>query len=57
MSSESAPTPHGRAPERGDEVGETEETPEPVGTLFLLTIYVIVLAGMWGTMYWILITR
>lgn len=57
MSSESESTSHGRVPERGDEVEELEEIPEPVGTLFLLTIYVIVLAGMWGTMYWILITR
>lgn len=29
----------------------------PVGTLFLLTIYVIVLAGMWATMYWMLVSR
>lgn len=29
----------------------------PVGTLFFLMIYVMVLAGMWGTMYWILLSR
>lgn len=29
----------------------------PMGTLFLLVLYVIVLAGMWATMYWLLVTR
>ena len=29
----------------------------PIGTLFLLTIYVIVLVGMWVTMYWLLVSR
>lgn len=57
MNTEPEPTPPGPAPGQGDDVEELDEVPEPVGTLFLLTIYVIVLAGMWGTMYWILITR
>lgn len=34
-----------------------EDEPGPVGTLFLLMVYVMVLAGMWGTMYWILVSR
>lgn len=29
----------------------------PVGTLFLLMIYVMVLVGMWATMYWMLVSR
>lgn len=29
----------------------------PMGTLFLLMVYVMVLAGMWVTMYWLLVTR
>lgn len=37
------------------EVGD--EQAGPVGTLFLLMVYVMVLAGMWGTMYWILVSR
>lgn len=35
----------------------TDEEPGPVGTLFLLMVYAMVLAGMWGTMYWILVSR
>ena len=56
MSSEPEPSSSGHG-SSGTDAEETEEIPEPVGTLFLLMIYVIVLAGMWGTMYWILITR
>lgn len=29
----------------------------PMGTLFLLMIYIMVLAGMWVTMYWLLVAR
>jgi hypothetical protein len=29
----------------------------PLGTLFFLMIYVMVLAGMWVTMYWLMVTR
>ena len=55
MSSDAGPSSPGQEP--ASEGQELEEIPEPVGTLFLLMIYVIVLAGMWGTMYWILISR
>lgn len=37
----------------GDESIETR----PIGTLFFLTVYIMVLAGMWLTMYWMLVTR
>lgn len=39
------------------EPGAEGDYEAPVGTLFLLMIYVIVLAGMWVTMYWLLVTR
>ena len=41
------------APETGREPVETR----PLGTLFFLMIYVMVLAGMWVTMYWLMVTR
>ncbi|MGO9267338.1 MAG: hypothetical protein ACLQBA_21080 [Candidatus Binataceae bacterium] len=31
--------------------------PPPIGTLFILTIYLAVMAGMWGAMLWGLIGR
>lgn len=34
-----------------------EEVPPPTGTLFVLTLYIIVLAGMWGAVYWIMLQR
>jgi hypothetical protein len=34
-----------------------EEVSPPVGTLFILMLYIMVLAGMWGAMYWILLSR
>lgn len=36
---------------------EQEEEMEPAGTLFLVTVYVMVVFGMWGTMYWLLLSR
>lgn len=46
----------------GDDAGTRADArrPEekaPIGTLFVLTIYLMVLAGMWGTMYWLLVSR
>lgn len=29
----------------------------PRGTLFVLMIYIIVLAGMWGVLYWTMVQR
>jgi hypothetical protein len=37
----------------GDESIETR----PIGTLFFLTVYIMVLAGMWLTMYWMMLTQ
>lgn len=37
---------------------ETEEDlPPPTGTLFLMTLYLAALAGMWGAMYLIMLSR
>lgn len=45
-------------PPRDSGPGEAgDDRAGPVGTLFLLMVYVMVLAGMWGTMYWILVSR
>jgi hypothetical protein len=40
-----------RPMEHRDEVGTDEELPLPVGTLFLMMLYVMVMAGMWFGMY------
>lgn len=37
--------------------GDDDGYEAPVGTLFLLMVYVMVLAGMWVTMYWLLVSR
>jgi hypothetical protein len=34
-----------------------EEVPPPVGTLFALVLYIIVLTGMWASVYWIMLQR
>ncbi len=39
------------------ETGTQEEVPAPVGTLFIMMLYIMVLAGMWGAIYWILLSR
>jgi Cytochrome c oxidase subunit IIa family len=36
---------------------EEESLPRPTGTLFVMTVYLAVLAGMWAVMYWMLIAR
>ena len=33
------------------------ELPPPTGTIFLLTLYVAVIAGIWGAMYLVMISR
>jgi hypothetical protein len=38
---------------RGEESGEDH----PLGTLFLMMIYLMVLAGMWGALYFLLLGR
>jgi len=32
--------------------GEEEELPPPVGTLFVMMLYIMVLAGMWAAIYY-----
>ena len=49
------PTPRPQDPPRTDENGEGED--HPLGTLFLLMIFITVLAGMWGAMYLTLLGR
>jgi hypothetical protein len=34
-----------------------DSVPPPVGTLFVLTLYLALIAGMWGAMLWGLIGR
>lgn len=34
-----------------------EHEPAPVGTLFLMMIFLAAIAGMWGLMYWTLLSR
>jgi hypothetical protein len=36
---------------------EPETVPPPVGTLFVMTVYIAVIAGMWGAMFWALVGR
>lgn len=61
-----APEPGGEGPSRDDpgagaaapaEAGEEAVETRPLGTLFFLMVYVMVLAGMWVTMYWLMVTR
>ena len=33
------------------------EVPPPTGTLFVLMLYIMVLAGMWSAVYWIMLQR
>jgi hypothetical protein len=40
-----------------DQNDSSETTPPPVGTLFILTVYAVIMAGMWGAMVWGLIGR
>ncbi len=40
-----------------DQSEPRESVPPPTGTLFILTIYLAVIAGMWGAMLWGLIGR
>lgn len=36
---------------------EMHDEPAPVGTLFLLMIFLAGMAGLWGTIYYMLMTR
>ena len=43
--------------ERREDPVDEEEPPPPTGTLFLMTLYLAALAGMWGAMYLIMLGR
>lgn len=43
--------------EARSDAGSGDDYEAPEGTLFLLVVYVMVLAGMWVTMYWMLVAR
>lgn len=43
-------------PEEHAAAQEPEER-GPVGTLFVLLLYLMALAGMWATLYWLLLSR
>lgn len=34
-----------------------EEIPPPIGTLFFVTLYLMVMAGMWGAIYILMLER
>ena len=36
---------------------DEDDLPPPTGTMFLLAVYMAVLAGMWGAMYLTLLSR
>lgn len=36
---------------------DDETVPPPIGTLFVMTVYLAVIAGMWGAMLWALVGR
>ena len=40
-----------------EHASEAEEYPPPTGTLFFMMLYLAVLAGMWGAMYLIMLSR
>jgi hypothetical protein len=34
-----------------------EEVPPPTGTIFLMTLYMLVLIAGWGVMFWLLVDK
>ena len=48
------PTP---PPERGPDELSPEEEPVTTGTLFIMVLFLMALAGMWGIMYFTLLHR
>lgn len=45
----------GRLPDEAKR--EEGDLPPPTGTIFILAIYVAVIAGMWGAMYLLMVSR
>lgn len=44
-------------PRQPDPESRDDSTLEARGTLFILLLYLMVVAGMWGAMYWLLVSR
>ncbi len=54
------PPTHGQDPvaeERGDTGLPPDEEPTTTGTLFIMILFLMALAGMWGIMYLTLLNR
>jgi hypothetical protein len=49
--------PRSSTPEPEDPAEQEEDEEHPLGTLFILMIFITVLAGMWGAMYLTLLGR
>ncbi len=39
------------------ETTEDESLPPPTGTVFVLGLYIVILAVAWGAMFWMLVER
>lgn len=39
------------------EADEAEEEMAPVGTLFFMVIFLLLMVGLWATVYWLLLSR
>lgn len=44
-------------PERSNRPDEPVDDVTPLGTLFVMMVYIMVLAGMWGVLYWTMLSR
>lgn len=54
------PPAHGQEPgagEPGDPLLSPDEEPTTTGTLFIMILFLMALAGMWGIMYLTLLSR
>jgi hypothetical protein len=48
---------HVDSQQTGPERSEADELPPPTGTLFLMMLYIMILGGMWGAIYFEFIGR
>lgn len=48
-------TPRGVAPEQALE--EEHEEVAPTGTLFFMMLFLLLMVGLWATVYWLLLSR
>jgi|YelNatPaOPRAMG01_1025707.scaffolds.fasta_scaffold20696_4 hypothetical protein len=47
----------GEETRRQPDIPELDSIPPPTGTLFVLLVYLAILVGMWGTMYYYLLGK